>query len=30
MISELDPNLVVITDDPDEAVDVALSAIKQN
>ncbi|KAA8821758.1 TIGR00730 family Rossman fold protein [Bifidobacterium vespertilionis] len=30
MISELDPNLVVITDDPDEAVDVALSGIKQN
>ena len=27
MISELDPNLVVITDDPDEAVDVALGGI---
>ena len=29
MISELDPNLVVITDDVDQAVDVALSGVKQ-
>nr|WP_239512646.1 TIGR00730 family Rossman fold protein [Bifidobacterium avesanii] len=30
MISALDPNLVAITDDPDEAVDVALSAIRKS
>ena len=29
MISELDPNLVVITDDVDQAVDVALSGVKR-